>query len=146
MGVSMEIAQIFSNRSILAAVLAWAIAQGTKIVLTFFQKDKLDLSRIYGSGGMPSSHSALVMALSFHLGKNYGFDSPYFAIAIVLAMVVMYDAAGVRRAAGKQAALLNLLTYNHELAPKEQLKELLGHTPLEVIAGAILGIVVGMVY
>ncbi len=140
----MGITGIMDNRTIWAAVLAWAIAQGLKIMLTFFQQDKVDWSRIYGSGGMPSSHSALVMAMSFSLGKWYGFDSAYFAIGLVLAMVVMYDAAGVRRAAGKQAELLNILLHSHETAPKEQLKELLGHTPIEVIAGAILGIAVGL--
>jgi acid phosphatase family membrane protein YuiD len=140
----MGIVGIIYNKTIWVAILSWAIAQILKIILTFFQQDKLDLSRIYGSGGMPSSHTSLVMALSFSLGKTYGFDSAYFAIAIVLAMVVMYDAAGVRRAAGKQAELLNFLLHHHETAPKEQLKELLGHTPIEVIAGAVLGIAVGL--
>jgi len=142
----MGIQGILKNGPILAAILAWAIAQTTKIALTFFKTDKMDWSRAYGSGGMPSSHSALVMALAFNLGKTQGFDSPFFAVAIVLVMIVMYDAAGVRRAAGKQAELLNQLIHHQGFRTTEQLKELLGHTPLEVIAGAILGIVIGLLW
>ena len=140
----MSFAGILQNKPIWAAVLAWAIAQILKTILSFVKNDKLDLSRFYGSGGMPSSHSALVMSLTFSLGKYNGFESPFFAISIVLSMVVMYDAAGVRRAAGKQAALLNILVHREGITPQEQLKELLGHTPLEVIAGAILGTVTGL--
>ena len=142
----MEWNAILENRPIWAAILAWAIAQVIKTLLSFVKNDKLDLSRFYGSGGMPSSHSALVMALAFSLGKYNGFDSPLFALAIVLALVVMYDAAGVRRAAGKQAELLNILIHRQGITPQEQLKELLGHTPLEVIAGAILGSVTGLMF
>lgn len=140
----MGFTKILDNTPLLAAILSWAIAQVTKILLTLIQQDKLDLSRFYGSGGMPSSHSSLVMALSFSIGKYNGFDSPYFALAITLSMVVMYDAAGVRRAAGKQAEWLNLLIHRQGFKPAEQLKELLGHSPLEVIAGAILGTTVGL--
>lgn len=140
----MGIEGIMQNTAIWAAITAWVIAQVTKILLTFIQQDKWDFSRAYGSGGMPSSHSALVMALSFNLGKHHGFDSPFFALGVVVALVVMYDAAGVRRAAGKQAEWLNLLIHREGIKPAEQLKELLGHTPLEVIAGAILGTVVGL--
>lgn len=142
----MNFAEILKNRPIWAAVLAWAIAQILKTILSFVKNDKLDLSRFYGSGGMPSSHSALVMALTFSLGKYQGFSSPFFAISVILALVVMYDAAGVRRAAGKQAALLNVLIHRQGITPQEQLKELLGHTPLEVIAGATLGTVTGLLF
>lgn len=140
----MDITEIIYNKPLQAAVLSWAIAQVLKILLTFIKQDKLDLSRFYGSGGMPSSHSSLVMALSFSIGKYQGFSSAFFALAITMSMVVMYDAAGVRRAAGKQAEWLNLLINHQGINPGEQLKELLGHTPLEVIAGAILGIAVGL--
>ena len=142
----MEFAAILENEPIWAAILAWAIAQIIKTILSFVKNDKLDLSRFYGSGGMPSSHSALVMALSLSIGKHYGFDGPSFAISIIVAFVVMYDAAGVRRAAGKQAALLNILIHSQGITPQEQLKELLGHTPLEVIAGAILGTLTGVLF
>lgn len=140
----MSFAKILDNTPLMAAILSWAIAQVTKIFLTFIQQDKWDLTRFYGSGGMPSSHSSLVTALSFSIGKYHGFDSPLFALAITVAMVVMYDAAGVRRAAGKQAEWLNLLIHRQGIEPAKQLKELLGHSPLEVIAGAILGTAVGL--
>ena len=139
----MGIEGILQNTPLLAAVISWAIAQGTKIILTLVIEKRFDATRLVGTGGMPSSHSALVMALAFAVGKQNGFESPFFAIALILALVVMYDAAGIRRAAGKQAEILNLLIEKHQLPDIEKLKELLGHTPLEVLAGAILGITVG---
>lgn len=141
---SMGVEGILYNLPLLAAVLSWAIAQGTKIVLTLLLEKRFDATRLVGTGGMPSSHSALVMALAFSIGKYNGFESPYFAIALILALVVMYDAAGIRRAAGKQAEILNRLIEEHQAPDMEKLKELLGHTPLEVLAGAILGIAVGL--
>lgn len=135
---------ILRNIPLWAAVLSWAIAQGTKIILTLLTEKRFDVTRLVGTGGMPSSHSALVVALAFSVGKHNGFETPYFAIALILALVVMYDAAGIRRAAGKQAEILNLLIEKHQLPDMEKLKELLGHTPLEVFAGAILGAVVGL--
>ena len=139
----MGIEGILQNTPLLAAVISWAIAQGTKIILTLVIEKRFDATRLVGTGGMPSSHSARVMALAFAVGKQDGFESPFFAIALILALVVMYDAAGIRRAAGKQAEILNLLIEKHQLPDMEKLKELLGHTPLEVLAGAILGITVG---
>lgn len=132
------------NTPLLAALAAWAIAQGAKILLTLLLERQLDLTRIVGTGGMPSSHSALTMALSFSIGKYWGFDSPYFAIALIFSFVVMYDAAGIRRAAGKQAEIINMLILHHQMPDMEKLKELLGHTPLEVAVGAILGIGIGL--
>lgn len=142
----MGIEGILYNTPLLAAVLSWAIAQGTKIILTFIAEKRFDATRLVGTGGMPSSHSALVMALAFGIGKQEGFASPHFAIGLILALVVMYDAAGIRRAAGKQAEILNLLIEKHQVPDREKLKELLGHTPLEVFAGAILGIAVGLCF
>ncbi len=135
---------ILQNTPLWAALLAWAIAQGTKIILTLIVDRRFDATRIVGTGGMPSSHSALTMALTFSVGKQYGFDSPLFAIALIFSFVVMYDAAGIRRAAGKQAEILNMLILHHQLPDGKKLKELLGHTPLEVAVGAILGIAVGL--
>ena len=135
---------ILHNTPLLAALAAWTIAQGTKILLTLLLERQLDLTRIVGTGGMPSSHSALTMALSFGIGKYWGFDSPYFAIALIFSFVVMYDAAGIRRAAGKQAEIINMLILHHQMPDMEKLKELLGHTPLEVAVGAILGIGIGL--
>lgn len=135
---------ILHNTPLLAALAAWAIAQGAKILLTLLLERQLDLTRIVGTGGMPSSHSALTMALSFSIGKYWGFDSPYFAIALIFSFVVMYDAAGIRRAAGKQAEIINMLILHHQIPDMKKLKELLGHTPLEVAVGAILGIGIGL--
>lgn len=137
--------QLFSNRIIWISMLAWFIAQFIKVILTIVSVRKLDLTRFIGSGGMPSSHAALVVSMATSMGFQEGFDSPIFALALVVALVVMYDAAGVRRAAGKQAAVLNEIVAElqslHTIR-EEKLIELLGHTPVEVIAGAVLGIIV----
>jgi len=138
--------KIVNNRVLLACFTAWLIAQTIKIILTFRSSRKIDMTRFVGSGGMPSSHTALVMALSTSIGRLYGWDSPIFAVSLCFALVVMYDAAGVRRAAGNQAKILNMIiedfAHNKPLA-NEKLKELIGHTPKEVVAGALLGILIG---
>lgn len=140
--------KILDNKVLLACLVAWLIAQVLKIALTFYSSKKIDLTRFVGSGGMPSSHTSFVMALSTSIGRLNGWNSPLFAISICFAFVVMYDAAGVRRAAGNQAKILNIiiedLAHNKPLE-NEKLKELIGHTPKEVLAGAILGILVGNV-
>ena len=135
---------ILQNTPLWAAIIAWAAAQGIKIILTLIVDKKFDASRIVGTGGMPSSHSSFTMALSFSIGKSYGVDSPLFAIALIFSFVTMYDAQGIRRAAGKQAEILNMLILEHKIPDVGELKELLGHTPLEVAAGALLGIVIGL--
>ncbi len=135
---------ILHNTPLWAAIIAWAAAQGIKIILALIVDKKFDASRIVGTGGMPSSHSSFTMALSFSIGKYYGFDSPLFAIALIFSFVTMYDAQGIRRAAGKQAEILNMLILEHKIPNVGELKELLGHTPLEVAAGALLGIVIGL--
>lgn len=138
---------IFTNRGIMAGALAWAIAQATKVFLTLCITRKFDGSRMFGSGGMPSSHSAMVCALVTTIGFREGFSSAVFAIAFCFACVVMYDASGVRRATGRNAAVINhllddLSTNGFNLS-EERLKELVGHTPIQVIAGALLGIFIG---
>jgi acid phosphatase family membrane protein YuiD len=137
--------QLFNNRIIWISLLAWFIAQFLKVILTIISVKKLDLTRFIGSGGMPSSHTALVVSLATSIGLQEGFNSPIFALSLVVALVVMYDAAGVRRAAGKQAAVLNEIVAElqslHTIR-EEKLIELLGHTPVEVIAGAALGIII----
>lgn len=138
--------EILSNRIIQAAAMAWAIAQGLKVVLTFVISKKFDSTRIFGSGGMPSSHSAMTCAMLMMIGFREGFSSAVFALAFCFSGVVMYDAAGVRRSTGKNAAVLNRLIdrlYNDGSFDEEHLKELVGHTPVQVIAGALLGILVG---
>ena len=141
-----DIGRLFDNRVLGTAIISWAIAQLIKIALYSVQEKRLDFSRLVGSGGMPSSHSAFVVAMSFAIGYQSGFDSSVFALSAAFALVVMVDAAGVRRAAGTQAKLLNrmvvdLIEQGH-LPEHETLKELLGHTPVEVFAGAALGVLV----
>ena len=140
----MGFGEITHNVPLLAAMISWAIAQGSKIILTLIIEKRFDATRIVGTGGMPSSHSALVMALTFSVGKYNGFGTSLFAMSLIFSFVVMYDAAGIRRAAGKQAEIINMLLIKHEVPDMEKLKELLGHTPLEVFVGGLLGIAVGL--
>ncbi len=138
-----DLARFFENRVLGTAIVAWFVAQVLKVIIVSVGAKKLTLSRMIGSGGMPSSHAAFVVSLAFAVGFRVGFDSAVFALAAVFAIVVMYDAAGVRRAAGKQAKLLNQIVVDlleeRQLPHHETLKELLGHTPVEVFAGAAVG-------
>ncbi|MCQ1529834.1 divergent PAP2 family protein [Lutispora saccharofermentans] len=137
--------EISENKVLLSSFTAWFIAQFMKICLTLYKDKKLDLTRFVGSGGMPSSHTSFVTALATSVGKINGWDSTSFAITLCFALVVMYDAAGVRRAAGNQAKVLNIIIDDlsqHKPLGEEKLKELIGHTPKEVLAGAILGIII----
>jgi acid phosphatase family membrane protein YuiD len=136
-------ADILRNRVLIVAIISWSVAQVLKVVVLLIINKEFDLHRLVGSGGMPSSHTAFVMALSTAIGLVYGWNTPLFAIALSYAFVVMYDAAGVRRSAGKQAEILNIIikdVIEHKGLKEERLKELIGHTPIEVIAGAVLGI------
>ena len=136
---------IIQNKALISSLTAWFIAQFLKICLTLYKEKKLDITRFVGSGGMPSSHTAFVTALATSIGKLNGWNSTSFAIALCFALVVMYDAAGVRRAAGSQAKVFNMIIQDiahHKPLAEEKLKELIGHTPKEVLAGAILGIIV----
>ncbi len=141
------IKQFFGNSVLMTALMGWFVAQVLKIILIWDKK--LDFKRIVASGGMPSSHASFVMALTASIGFTHGFDSGAFAISFVMSFVVMYDAAGVRRAAGQQAAILNKIVDDIENADythtNKKLKELLGHTPIEVLAGAILGIIIAVI-
>ncbi len=145
----MYLKELWTNSVLWTAVIGWAAAQILKVILTLIVYRKLDFTRITGSGGMPSSHSSFVVSLTMAVGFTEGFDSVAFAICAVMAFVVMYDAAGVRRSAGQQAAILNKLveTWGKEdySLTEKKLKELLGHTPIEVIAGAILGIIIAII-
>jgi len=137
---------IFNNKAVTVPVLAWFIAQLIKVVGVILKDRRIDFTRFVGSGGMPSSHSSFIVALATVTGRIKGWESIEFAIALAVSLIVMYDAAGVRRAAGKQAKVLNKLIFSHKekLNYDEELKELLGHTPFEVIMGALLGIVLGV--
>lgn len=137
------------NLILILSATAWALAQVLKVVVVLLTKRRLDWRYIWASGGMPSSHSAFVCACAASTGSLYGFSSALFAISTVLAIVVMYDAANVRKAAGEQAKILNyIMDHWNEMKPElfgKELKELLGHTPLQVIMGGLLGVLVGMV-
>ena len=130
------------------AILAWAAAQLLKLVVTLITDRRWDWKHILSSGGMPSSHSACVCACASSIAYLYGWGSPLFALAAVLAAVVMYDAFNVRRETGEQARILNYIMENWpQMKPEEifdkALKELIGHTPLQVFMGALLGIAMG---
>jgi len=133
---------------LLAPLVAWAIAQAAKVILTSMRQRRLNLRVLAETGGMPSSHAAIVMGMTTAVGKYAGVSSAAFAIALIFSFVVMYDAAGLRRAAGRQAAVLNRLVEDlvHMRGMQEQrLRELLGHTPVEVVVGAMLGVGVGLI-
>lgn len=142
-----ELNQLVSNKFLYVPFLVWFGIQLFKVICDLVKTKKFNFKRIMGAGGMPSSHSATVTALATLIGREYGFNSAIFALSTIFALVVMYDAAGVRRAAGKQATLLNKLIETPGLTGvqvSERLVEVLGHTPLQVLVGAIIGIVVGL--
>ena len=144
-----DIVLIFQNKYIYIPVITWFLIQLYKLIYDGITTKKFNFKRILGAGGMPSSHSAIVMVVSTMVGKNLGFDSPIFALSLIFAFVVMYDAAGVRRAAGKQARLLNKIVETPGLSNvqvQEKLVEVLGHTPFQVIVGALIGIFVGTIF
>jgi uncharacterized protein len=134
---------LFDNRILLASSLAWVVAQVSKTIYELIRQRELRLSRLVSSGGMPSSHSALVTGLATATGRVMGLSSASFAITVVLASIVMYDAAGVRRAVSIQARILNQMIdeafQGHPFAEK-RLRELIGHTPIQVFVGGLLGI------
>jgi hypothetical protein len=136
----------FVNRMILAAFLGAASAQLLKIFIVWLSDRVLDWSLLTTSGGMPSSHTAAVVSLAVSIGRIHSWDSGVFALAMVYAVVVMYDAAGVRRSTGDQARIINILITQFpdlQELQREQLREILGHTPFEVVAGAVLGLIMG---
>jgi acid phosphatase family membrane protein YuiD len=138
---------IFRNPAIVSALLAWTLAQSIKFFRHWRKTRALDFTAFVSTGGMPSAHSASVCALAASVGKTTGAQSPVFAVALLFAMVVMFDAQSVRRAAGEQARILNqiideLLTHHH--LSQQKLAELLGHTRMEVFAGMGLGAVTGL--
>jgi uncharacterized protein len=139
---------IFDNRILIAALVAWAIAQLSKTLYELFRYRQLKLSRLVSSGGMPSSHSALVTGLATATGRVTGIDSAAFAIAVVLASIVMYDAAGVRRAVSIQARILNQMideAFQGKPFAEKRLRELIGHTPIQVLVGGLLGVGVALI-
>lgn len=138
--------EIVHNKCVYIPFVLWFLIQTFKVLSDLIINKRLNVKRIVGAGGMPSSHSAVVCSLATCIGKEYGFGSGIFAIAVVMAFVVMYDAAGIRRASGKQARILNKILETPGLTTievQEKLVEMLGHTPIQVFVGALLGIVIG---
>lgn len=137
------------NKYIYIPILLWFGIQLFKLLYDLVTTKKFNFKRILGAGGMPSSHSAVVTSLATLIGKNIGVGTPMFAMALIFAFVVMYDAAGIRRAAGKQAHILNMIVNTPGLSGvevTEKLQEVLGHTPTQVIVGAIIGVIVGLIF
>lgn len=136
------------NKYIYIPFILWFSIQLFKLIYDLVTTKKFNFKRIMGAGGMPSSHSAVVVGLATLIGKYEGVDTSIFALALIVAFVVMYDACGVRRAAGKQAELLNKLVETPGLTGvqvSERLVEVLGHTPVQVFVGALIGFIVGMI-
>ena len=128
---------------------AWAIAQTTKVTIGVIRQRKFDFRWFVGTGGMPSSHASGASCLATAVGLKYGFDGVYFALAAAFALVVMFDAQGVRRATGRQAYILNKIMddiYWQGKTRESRLRELIGHTPVEVIMGMLLGILIAVVF
>ena len=143
----MENGFLFDNKLLDIVMVSLIVAQALKVVISIFTEKRINFRKFLDTGNMPSSHTSSVVSLATAVGIKEGISSTLFAISIVLATVVMYDATGVRRAAGKQATVLNKIVKNIRkkegyVLIEENLKELLGHTPLEVFGGAILGVII----
>jgi len=140
---------MFSNKAIVAALLGWTVAQVSKTIIYFIVNKEFRLERMCGGGGMPSSHSATVCALATATGMMFGGGSIEFAITLAFAIIVMYDAMNVRMETGRQGKVLNDMleifqNMGKNISPEERLKELVGHTPLQVLIGAATGIVIAV--
>ena len=140
--------ELLSNHLLMNALLAWAVAQMIKFVLYLAVNRTLDWDRLLGDGGMPSGHSATVTALAVTAGLEYGLDSAVFAVCVVLAIIVMHDAMGVRREAGRHAQAINELLemLSSTQTPEVKLKEFLGHSPMQVCCGALVGLVMALIF
>lgn len=138
---------VITNKYVYVPIILWFCIQAFKLVWDLVKEKRFNFKRILGAGGMPSSHSAVVCSLATLIGKYEGLDTAIFGISVMFAFVVMYDASGVRRAAGKQAKLLNKIIETPGLKigeVQERLVEVLGHTPVEVFVGAAIGIIAGI--
>lgn len=139
---------LFYNPVLLSALIAWLIAQTLKVLIELILKRKINWALLFQAGGMPSSHSAMVSAAAISTGLVHGFDSAAFSVAAVFAMIVIYDATGVRRESGRQAVLINSIIEElskGKMPPQDKLKEVLGHTPGEAFLGTILGLSIGFI-
>lgn len=146
-GSNTLLAQLGRNRIFLTTLTAWAVAQILKVLIGVVREKRFNFKWFLSSGGMPSSHVALSMSLTTCMGLHYGFDSGLFAMSLGFACITMFDAQGVRRHSGQQAEALNKILedlYAHKGLQEERLKELLGHSPVEVFAGGTLGILIAI--
>jgi uncharacterized protein len=147
-GMNPVLHALLGNRPLMSAFAAWLVAQVLKTLIFAYLERKVNWRRMVETGGLPSAHSALVVGLATGVGLNDGWHSTSFAISLVYALVVMYDAIGIRREAGKHADLLNELLMISVIKDlykqREKLKELLGHSPVEVFAGALIGVLMGL--
>ena len=145
----MNLLAVIQNHVLLTGLVGWILAQALKIPIDLFQSHHWNWALFFAAGGMPSSHSALVTSTAMAVGLHYGFDNPLFGVATAMAMIVVYDATGIRRQAGMQAQKINVLVEEllkgHPIS-EEHLREVLGHTPLEAMGGVLLGLVVAMVF
>ena len=138
-----------TNKYVYVPIILWTCIQTYKVIHDLVTTKKFNFKRILGAGGMPSSHSAVVTSIATLIGKYQGVDSAIFGLALMFALVVMYDACGVRRAAGKQAKVLNEIVNTPGLTGVEiqgKLQEALGHTPVQVFVGALIGIIAGLIF
>jgi len=143
-----DLSLIFRNKIIIIAFITWVLNQSLKLIIFYITEKKWDIRRFIGAGGMPSTHSSLSVCVATTIGLKEGWDSPLFALASVIAFIIMADAAGVRRETGEQAKVLNkiILEFFKEIKLKDKrFKELVGHTPFEVIVGAFIGIVMAWI-
>ena len=143
----MNIGPLIQNHVLLTGMAGWILAQVLKIPLDYFRERRWNWALFFAAGGMPSSHSCLVTSTAMAVGLHTGFDTPLFAVAVALAMVVVYDATGVRRQAGMQAQKINILVeelLKGHAINEQHLREVIGHTPLEAIGGVILGLVLAV--
>lgn len=144
----MNVAGLLENKVLIGTLAAWLIAQGLKPPMEYLRSGKWKWHMLLSAGGMPSSHSALLVGATHGIGLFIGFDSPIFALAVAVTMIVVYDAAGVRRQAGMHAERINVLfdeLLSGHIWDTNELREVLGHTPLEVVGGVLLGVVVATV-
>jgi len=141
----MNLLDVFENKALIAGLIAWSLAQVIKIPLDFFRTRRWNWALFFTTGGMPSSHSSLMTATTLAIGLYYGFDHPAFALGVAITMIVTYDAAGVRQQAGIHAQRINVLfeelMHGHPINQRD-LREVIGHTPLEVAGGILLGLIV----
>ncbi len=144
----MNLGGILHNHVLLTGLTGWILAQVLKVPIDVLQSHQWNWALFFAAGGMPSSHSALVTSTAVAVGLHFGFDNPLFGVAVAMAMVVVYDATGIRRQAGMQAQKINVLVeellQGHPIS-QEHLREVLGHTPLEALGGVLLGIFVAIV-